>query len=66
MITLPKFLGALRALFGVDRDELVAAGVLAAGDGEAWRAFRCDPPRWLMAADDERQRRLWTILEGRG
>lgn len=65
MIGLPEFLEALRGLFGVDRDQLVAAGAIRRGDIAAWRAFQADPPGWLMRADDERQRRLGAVLEGR-
>lgn len=65
MMRLPEFLERLRGLFGVDRDQLVDAGVIRRGDVAAWRAFRADPPGWLMRADDERQRRLWAVLEGR-
>lgn len=65
-MTLARFTAALRALLGIDRDELVAAGVIGAGDGQAWAAFRADPPRWLLGADEERRQRLWGLVEGRG
>ena len=66
MITLRQFSAALAALFGIDRDELEAAGVLRAGEEAAWASFRADPPRWLLSADDERRRRVWGIVERRG
>lgn len=64
-MTLDEFHNALRILTGIDRYELVAFKVIDQDDGAAWHAFRTDPFRWLIRADDEQTERLWRIIQAR-
>lgn len=63
---LAEFLNALRIMLSIDQDELIAAGVIPAGDWMAWRRFRSDPFRWFIRdADDEAASKLWALIERR-
>ena len=62
---LAEFHNALRILTSIDRYELVAFKVLDQDDGDAWHAFRTDPFRWFIRADDEQAERLWRIIQAR-
>lgn len=64
-MTLAEFHNALRILTSIDRYELVAFKVIDPDDGAAWQAFRTDPFRWFIRADDERAERLWRIIQAR-
>ncbi len=65
MTDLRDFHNRLRILIGIDRDELVAAGVIPQGDHNSWGTFRRDPLRWLIRADDATAEKLWTLIERR-
>lgn len=62
---LRAFHHGLRILLNIERDELVAAGLLQHGDHNGWGSFRRDPFRWLIRADDASAAKLWSIIERR-
>ena len=57
------FFNRLRILRAIDRHEMAAVGIDMEGD--AWPTFRDDPFRWAIAADDDEQAALWSIIERR-
>ena len=62
-MTRHDFENRLKILWSLDVPDLVAAGVLeSAAD---WKAFRTDPGRWMIKADDARADRLWRLVEAR-
>jgi len=65
VLNLRSFHNGLRVLLNIDRPELEQAGVLPAGDHNAWGEFRRDPFRWLIRADDARAAKLWALVERR-
>lgn len=65
MLNLREFHNGLRILLNIDRDELVAAGVIRHGDHNAWGEFRRDPFRWFIRANDERADKLWELMKKR-
>lgn len=65
MMRLEEFHNALRILTSLDLHDLAAGGVIARDDLETWRAFRDDPFRWFIRADDEKARKLFTLIERR-
>lgn len=64
-MTLRQFHNGLRILLNIDCHELVAAGIIQAGDESAWGEFRNDPFRWMIRAPDPAAEKLWTIIESR-
>lgn len=66
-MTFAEFHNSLRILTSIDKHELIEAGVLdhSEPDHSVWIAFRDDPFRWLIRADDETAAKLWTIIERR-
>lgn len=60
-----RFHNALRTLWNLDRDVLVAAGVLDADDDGGWKAFRDYPHNQAIRLNDERFERLWALVESR-
>lgn len=50
---------------GIDFTELVDAGVIEGDDEAEWQAFRKDPYRWFISADDEQAHELWLLIERR-
>jgi hypothetical protein len=60
-----EFHNALRILISIDMHELVEVGVIKPGDHFAWGAFRDDPFRWFIRADDDKAAKLWAIIERR-
>ena len=60
-----RFSNALRIMTSLDRHELVGAGVIAAEDAAGWCGFAGDPFRAVLRFDDERQQRLWALIESR-
>ncbi|HQS14975.1 hypothetical protein [Reyranella sp.] len=64
-MTFAEFHNALRILTSIDRHELEAAGVIKAGDHNAWGTFTRDPFRWFIRADDASAAKLWGIIERR-
>jgi hypothetical protein len=59
------FHNRLRVLMSIDMDEMVAAGAIEADDEAEWAAFRKDPFRWFISADDAAAEKLWAIVERR-
>jgi hypothetical protein len=64
-MTFAAFHNALRILTSIDRHELEAAGAMEHGDDKAWTAFRGDPFRWFIRADDGKAGKVWAIIEQR-
>lgn len=60
-MTFAEFHNALRILTSVDRHEL--ADVFT--DGAAWHAFRTDPFRFFIRADDDTAQAIWRVIERR-
>jgi hypothetical protein len=63
MMSAREFHNGLRILTGLNMHELVDGGVIEAGDKAAWAAFRKDPYRWLILADDDKANALWAIMK---
>lgn len=66
MMTLREFHNGLRILEGIDRHELVAAGVFDDEADEEWAAFLKSPHRWMIEASDNQTARLWALMVKRG
>ena len=64
-MTFAEFHNALRILTSIDRHELEAAGVIKAGEHNAWGTFTRDPFRWFIKADDTTAAKIWAIIERR-
>ncbi len=64
-MTQPQFLNAIKILHSIDLDEMIEAGAIQRGDGMAWQAFRSNPSRFLMCADDPTADAIWSIIEQR-
>ncbi len=60
---LRAFRDRLRILDSIDFDELAMHSII--DDLVVWQAFRRDPFRWLIRADDERAERIWQLIEAR-
>lgn len=62
-----QFHNALRILTSLDKHELIEAGVIdhSESDHSKWIAFRDDPFRWFIRADDESATKLWGLIERR-
>ena len=59
------FRQALRALFTLEMHELVRAGAIVREDYQTWRAFKIDPLRWFLIADDRTAEAVWCAIERR-
>jgi hypothetical protein len=62
---LHDFHNRLRIMIGIDRHELVDAGVIPANDVNAWGTFHRDPYRFFIRADDATAGRIWAVIERR-
>jgi len=62
-----QFHNALRILTSLDKHELIEADVIdhSESDHSKWIAFRDDPFRWFIRADDESATKLWGLIERR-
>ena len=65
------FHNRLRILMGIDKRELIEAGVIGElfDDGMAiknadhdWRAFSSNPYGWFVRASDDQCKKLWSII----
>lgn len=65
-MNLQEFSNGLRILTSIDMHELVAAKVIEDDDEAEWAAFRKDPHRWLITADDNQAEALWGVMKARG
>ena len=54
-----SFHTALMTLMMLDQQEPVDAGALADRDYKAWDAFKADPARWYLKADDAIAEAVW-------
>ena len=54
---------SLRLLTTVDMQELVDAGVMLPDDRATWKAFRADPARWLLRANDDTAHAVWKAMQ---
>lgn len=52
----------LMTLMVLDQQELVDAGALPDRDYEAWEAFKVDPARWFLNADDNISEAVWKAI----
>lgn len=64
-VDLYDFHNRLRIMIGIDRHELVDAGVISANDVNAWGTFHRDPYRFFIHADDATAEKIWTVIERR-
>lgn len=55
------FHNRMRVLLNIDMHDFVAAGIEPA----RWEAFRDDPHRFFIRADDETAEKLWSLVEAR-
>lgn len=62
-MTLPQFLNAARILHFIERDDLIAAGVIHPNDGMAWLRWSGDPIRSLIRMDDAKAAAVWGLVE---
>jgi hypothetical protein len=62
-MTYEDFHDGLRRLSQLQRHELVYLHAFAPDDFQAWAAFRRDPLRWLLRADDHRAAAVWNAIE---
>jgi hypothetical protein len=60
-----QFLNAIKILHSIDMHELVEAGAMQHGDGATWQAFRSNPCKWLIRADDKTADAIYGIIERR-
>jgi hypothetical protein len=54
---------ALCCLRFIDMHQLVEAGVIDDGDGKAWQRFSSNPEAFYLRCDDDRQQKLWGLIE---
>jgi hypothetical protein len=57
-----SFHTVLMTLMVLDQQELVDAGALADRDYEPWDAFKADPARWFLKADDAIAEAVWKAI----
>jgi hypothetical protein len=57
-----SFHTVLMTLMVLDQQELVDAGALADRDYEAWDAFKADPARWFLKANDDIAKAVWKAI----
>lgn len=62
---LREFHNALRVMKNIDRDELVAAGVMPRADHNEWGEFRRNPYNWFLRKPDSICKKVWGIMERR-
>ncbi len=60
-----EFHNALRIMRGIDAHELETAGIIKAGDHNAWGTFTRNPYTWFIRADDDTARKLFALIESR-
>lgn len=66
---LAGWLNFLRLLHNIDAPDFSAAG-LSCEEGAtinlpgSWQRFQTDPPRWMMRADDQSAKAIWTVMCG--
>lgn len=62
-----RFRNALAILRSIDHHELVDVGVIPAGPRGygLWDSFTRDPIRFYLKLDDEREAKLWALIESR-
>lgn len=65
MMDASRFHNALRIMMNLDRHHLVEAGVIAATDEGAWKAFRDYPHEASLHLRDENFDRLFALIESR-
>lgn len=65
-MNLAEFHNGLRILSSIDMHELVEAKVIEAEDEAEWKAFRGNPWKWMITADDEEAKALWALMVARG
>lgn len=58
-----RFHNALRIMIGIDRDELLQAGIQL--DDSEWCSFKNDPYRWFFMTSDQRAHEFWALIEAR-
>lgn len=56
------FHNRLRIMIGLDRHELVAAGVMKNDDLLGWVSFQHDPFRFFIRAQDSAAQALWALI----
>ena len=59
------FHNRLRILMGIDKHELVEAGVIAENDVKSWANFTVNPYQWFIRCSDNQCAALWTIIQRR-
>lgn len=62
-MNLHDFQNTLRIMLSIDRWELDEVDLDLNGD--EWTAFRNDPFRWLIRANDADAFKMWTLIEAR-
>lgn len=65
-MNLAEFHNGLRILTSIDMSELVAGKVIEADDEAEWKAFRDNPWKWMITADDEQAEALWALMVQQG
>lgn len=56
---------AICALNGIDRSDLVEAGIIEANDGASWQRFASNPERFFLRCGDEQAQKLFKMIEQR-
>jgi hypothetical protein len=51
------------ALAALDMQEAVDAALIAPDDLSEWNAFRADPLRWFLQADEATAHRVWRAMQ---
>jgi hypothetical protein len=59
------FHNRLRILMGIDRHELVDAGIITNEPNPTWSAFVFNPYLWLIRCSDDDAAKLWTVIKRR-
>ena len=69
--TLRRFHNGLRLLMNIDMAEFIEAvfgkdyGEFGEHETAEWKAFRANPHRWFIAADDDQATKIWNHMQTR-
>ncbi len=61
--SLREFHNLLRIMLNIDSYEIEEAGIFPADSDDEFITFRRDPYRWFIHAEDDKARKMWTLIQ---